>query len=152
MVKKVWQTDRQTDRQTDGRTDWTSDIAAWSQLKITLCDTRCITVIRATHAMNMLDTTLVFIDSYIKIWLSCPNNYRVLGSPLHQSHAWWPWYLLFVLPPLCAGNPPIDSHHQSYRQVSSISRILVGNKIVDNSDVVGASPVDAAPTTSSLSI
>ena len=38
-----------------------------------------------------------------------------------------------------------------YRQVSNIRRTLVGNKIVDNSDVVGASPVGAAPTTSSLS-
>ena len=28
---------------------------------------------------------------------------------------------------------------------------LVGNKIVDHSDVVGASPVGAAPTTSSFS-
>ena len=37
-----------------------------------------------------------------------------------------------------------------YRQVSSIKGTLVGNKIVDNSDVVGASPVGAAPTTSSL--
>ena len=38
-----------------------------------------------------------------------------------------------------------------YRQVSNISRTLIGNKIVDNSDVVGASPVGAAPTTSELS-
>ena len=38
-----------------------------------------------------------------------------------------------------------------YRKTSNISRILVGNKIVDNSDVVGASPVGAAPTTSSFS-
>ena len=38
-----------------------------------------------------------------------------------------------------------------YRQVSNIRRTLVGNKIVDNEDVVGASPVCAAPTTSSLS-
>ena len=37
-----------------------------------------------------------------------------------------------------------------YRQVSNISRTLVGNKIVDHSDVVGASPVGAAPTTSSF--
>ena len=29
----------------------------------------------------------------------------------------------------------------AYRQVSNISRTLVGNKIVDHSDVVGASPV-----------
>ena len=39
----------------------------------------------------------------------------------------------------------------TYRQVSNVRRTLVGNKIVDNSDVVGASPVGAAPTTSSLS-
>ena len=39
-----------------------------------------------------------------------------------------------------------------YRKTSNISRTLAGNKIVDNSDVVvGASPVGAAPTTSSFS-
>ena len=38
-----------------------------------------------------------------------------------------------------------------YRKTSNISRTLVGNRIVDNSDVVGASPVGAAPTTSSFS-
>ena len=38
-----------------------------------------------------------------------------------------------------------------YRKVSYIRRTLVGNKIVDHSDVVGASPVGAAPTTSSFS-
>ena len=38
-----------------------------------------------------------------------------------------------------------------YRKTSNISGTLVGNKVVDNSDVVGASPVGAAPTTSSFS-
>ena len=38
-----------------------------------------------------------------------------------------------------------------YRKTSTMSRTLVGNEIVDNSDVVGASPVGAAPTTSSFS-
>ena len=38
-----------------------------------------------------------------------------------------------------------------YRQVSNIRRTLVGNDILDHSDVVGASPVGAAPTTSSFS-
>ena len=38
-----------------------------------------------------------------------------------------------------------------YHKTSNISRILVSNKIVDHSDVVGASPVGAAPTTSSFS-
>ena len=36
-----------------------------------------------------------------------------------------------------------------YHKTSNISRTLVGNKTVDHSDVVGASPVGAAPTTSS---
>ena len=39
----------------------------------------------------------------------------------------------------------------SYRKTSNIRCTLVGNKIVDHSDVVGASPVGAAPTTSSFS-
>ena len=39
----------------------------------------------------------------------------------------------------------------AYRKTSNISRTFVGNKIVDNSDVVGASPVGAAPTTSLFS-
>ena len=38
-----------------------------------------------------------------------------------------------------------------YRKVSNIRRTLVANKIVDHSNVVGASPVGAAPTTSSFS-
>ena len=36
-----------------------------------------------------------------------------------------------------------------YRQTCNISRTLVGNYINDHSDEVGASPVGAAPTTSS---
>ena len=39
-----------------------------------------------------------------------------------------------------------------YRKASNIRHTLAGNKIVDHSDVVGASPVEAAPTTSSFSI
>ena len=35
-------------------------------------------------------------------------------------------------------------------QTSDISRTLVGNKIVDHSDVFGTSPDGAAPTTSSF--
>ena len=38
-----------------------------------------------------------------------------------------------------------------YRKVSNIRRTLVSNEIVDHSDVVGASPVGAAPGTSSFS-
>ena len=45
----------------------------------------------------------------------------------------------------------IPTHDNNYRKTSNIRRTLVGKKIVDNSDVVGASPVGAAPTTSSFS-
>ena len=45
----------------------------------------------------------------------------------------------------------LDWSDNSYHQVSNISRTPVDNKIVDHSNVVGASPVGAAPTTSSFS-
>ena len=45
----------------------------------------------------------------------------------------------------------IISSKSDYRKTSNIRRTLAGNKIVDHSDVVGASPVGAAPTTSSFS-
>ena len=44
----------------------------------------------------------------------------------------------------------LDLAWPKYRQVSNI-RPTLGNKTVDHSDVVGASPVGAAPTTSSFS-
>ena len=42
-------------------------------------------------------------------------------------------------------------HIWQYREISNISGTFVGSQIVDHSDEVGASPVGAAPTTSSLS-
>ena len=39
----------------------------------------------------------------------------------------------------------------TYRQTSNIKHTLIGNKIVDHSDEVGASPFGDAPTTSSFS-
>ena len=39
----------------------------------------------------------------------------------------------------------------AYRQTSNIGRTLVGSKNDDHSGVIGASPVGAAPTTSSFS-
>ena len=44
------------------------------------------------------------------------------------------------------------SENNIYSQISNISpRTLTGNKIIDNSDLVGASPVGAVPTTPSFS-
>ena len=45
----------------------------------------------------------------------------------------------------------IQKHKPKITVKPNISRTRVGNKIVDHSDVVGASPVGAAPTTSSFS-
>ena len=42
-------------------------------------------------------------------------------------------------------------HLFDYRQTSDTIRTLVGNKMADHSDVVGALLVGAAPTTSSFS-
>ena len=43
-----------------------------------------------------------------------------------------------------------NDRDNDYHQTSDISGTLVGNKIVDHSDVVGESPAGAAPTTSSF--
>ena len=62
-----------------------------------------------------------------------------------QCHQWWQSCqiddLLFSL--WASGNKYIYKS-DNYRKVSNIRRTLVGNKIVDHSDVVGASPVGAA--------
>ena len=44
-----------------------------------------------------------------------------------------------------------NEFYSTYRKTSNIRCTLPDNKIVDHSDVVGASPVGAAPTTSSFS-
>ena len=41
---------------------------------------------------------------------------------------------------------------QTYCKTSNIRLALIGNKIVDHSDICGASPLGAAPTTSSFSL
>ena len=56
------------------------------------------------------------------------------------------WY--YTINVCVSGRQSVDDN---YRKVSNISRTLVGNKIVDHSDVVGASPVGAAQITSSFS-
>ena len=56
------------------------------------------------------------------------------------------WKNVAILPP-----PQCVYVVQVYHQISYISRTFVGNKFVDHSDVVGASPFGAAPTTSSFS-
>ena len=69
-------------------------------------------------------------------------------------HTAWGVSLVFDLVNLMytlLADEQIDGQKTIYCKVSNIRRTLVGNKIVDHSDVVGASPVGAAPTTSSSS-
>ena len=74
----------------------------------------------------------------------CPGAVRLWGcltleNPSQTQVSSWHgymWWLIFAY---------------MYRKTSNISHTLVGKKIVDHSDVVGASPVGAAPTTSSFS-
>ena len=64
----------------------------------------------------------------------------------------WVWKIqLYDYFPISHGPMCYRNGSWEYHKTSNISRTLVGNKIVDNSDVVGASPVGAAPTTSSFS-
>ena len=51
----------------------------------------------------------------------------------------------------CEQQETLEKNHNNYRPISNIRHILIGNKIVDHSDVVGASPVGAVATTSSFS-
>ena len=45
----------------------------------------------------------------------------------------------------------MDSFDSKYRKTSNMNRILLGNKNVDHSDVVGESPAGVAPNTYSFS-
>ena len=67
----------------------------------------------------------------------------IVSAQLHAK-------ILYLLRKTLKDKNHILKNH-TYRQVSNISRTLVCNKIVDYSDVVGASPVGAAPTASSFS-
>ena len=71
-----------------------------------------------------------------------------------EFRAWISYYIppfnINVVTSPCP-NPDAGLANLFKRKTSNINRTLVGNKIVDNSDIVGASPVGAAPTSSSFS-
>ena len=76
----------------------------------------------------------------------CQLNYKVrLGVYAHDGT------ITQHTQHISTGEPYDSSVLGKYRKISTIRRTLIGNKIVDHSDVVGASPVGAAPTTSSFS-
>ena len=73
-------------------------------------------------------------ENFVKI-TKFPFQWRKIA----QNHAHILWDIVYL------------HKFHAYRQTSNISCTLVGNKIDDHSDdVVGASPVGAAPTTPSF--
>ena len=82
------------------------------------------------------------------------------NSALAMPHSSIPHFMLRYM--ICVCTFPVKQRDQCgrmssttctqppYCKTSSIFRTWEGNKIVDHSDVVGASPVGAAPTTSSF--
>ena len=89
-------------------------------------------------------------------WLEIKQQKKVRMTSLEL----WPWFKSMILEIhiwniancfLCADSTQFSMKLFVYRQVSNIRCTLVGNKIVDHSDVVGAAPVRTAPTTSSFS-
>ena len=85
------------------------------------------------------------------------NKYQHLQNYIHQYRpkiAFWLVFSTFLYKKFCLniGHWKITlakADVPMYRKVSYIRHTQVGNKIVDHSDVVGASP--AAPTASSFS-
>ena len=55
-------------------------------------------------------------------------------------------FIIFYMSRGWHGGAPVSAHVENYRKTCNIRPTLVGNKIGDHSDVVGA-----APTTSSFS-
>ena len=132
----------------------------WRTESCPLCifhNTRCIHFI-FTHLINQLQKVCHFFSYLIFFqfqnlnfccwfffffycWSFCPTD-TIHGDLDQWSHS-WPWPGIVYI--FYQAGAILD-----YRQVSNIRRTWVGNEIVDHSDVVGASPVGAAPTTSSF--
>ena len=70
------------------------------------------------------------------------NDLLSVQEPSHYLNQLWP---------LGTNFSEVFNLNRTYYQTSNTIHTLVGNKIVDPSDVVGASPVGAAPITSSFS-
>ena len=85
------------------------------------------------------------MDSRVEVHI-CDQDVILIEKRQHYIHSQWD--VTFV--ECVKFNLSAYIKNSNYRKTSSISRTLVGNKIVDHSDVVGATPVGAAPTTSSF--
>ena len=88
----------------------------------------------AIHFQYFLSMKLLLIIELLKILMQGITLHFFMQIKMYCMHHIRNWYV-----------------GQWYCQTSNIRCTLVGNWIVDHSDVVGASPVGAAPTTFSFS-
>ena len=95
----------------------------------------------------------VCAHSVISMWhLVCLQHLARACSEQSRSTTVLPINHMIQMPQCLSGFVNHDYYVKfKYCKTSNIRCTLVGNKIVDHSDVVGASPVGAAPTTSSFS-
>ena len=89
--------------------------------------------------------------AYLILSIPCLLILRWLQEAVHQQAWYWSPKPEYSISSIRRVKITLIKNY-NYRQVSNIRRTFVCSKIVDHSDVVGASPVGAAPTTSSFSI
>ena len=96
--------------------------------------------------------SFISADSRLKWGLNWIHKISLYGFEKFKLCAWSRYSKLKTPAAICLG---LMCHctrlNGDYRKTTNIRRTLEGNKIVDHSDVVGASPVGAAPTPSLFS-
>ena len=89
-------------------------------------------------------TNHLFCQGFNDLTTPIPLQLKLPNRNTYISYADnWKWSLKI--------DPFLIQAAVSYCQTSNVSHTLIGNKTVDYSDVIGSSPVGAAPTTSSIS-
>ena len=94
---------------------------------------------------------LLWNNNWLKIMLfDCERQWLVSCEILYEQSLWI-WIVVIHGDGIAIPVTDDESLWLTYHQTSNISRTLVRNKIGDHSDVVGASPIGAAPTSPSVS-
>ena len=106
--------------------------------------------LHASHLVKLLDKMCKYEKDPTRI-VGATERTRDAGPTDGWSEANIPPQQLCCVWGINMFNENHEELNYHYCQSSNISHTLAGNKLADHSDVVGASPVGAAPITSSLS-
>ena len=106
-----------------------------------------LTNLSVTAYMTVARIYIITTELPKRFAFGCTSSWFVTSEfdPYHARLFPWHWGKSMVVP------MPVKKHCSIYRQISNIRRAWAGNDIVVHSNVVIASPVGAAPTTSSFS-